>query len=280
MLAVVGGVMLAGLAWREAAPAWPPLPRHDRAARRATRWALGAVAWAAASLLIAPLVIVAIRSAGGWTTLGAAGTALGASVALGLGAAIVGTTLAVAAAHVAERQPSTLGRIADALTSVPAVVPAIVAAVGWTLVGGRPAGASGEALPLAIAIVAAWELPTATRAARTALVRTTRAREQAAAILGAGGLALLTRIVGPALRPVAAGIAAHLFAAGVLAAGSVIVLTGARPGLGAITVLTLATTGAIGAACAVAIVLLVLAGGALVLGRAIAGRRLGPTLLT
>jgi hypothetical protein len=41
--------------------------------------------------------------------------------------------------------------------------------------------------------------------------------------------------------------------------------------------LSLAAAGATGAACAVATALLALAGGAILLGRAIAGRRRGPT---
>jgi iron(III) transport system permease protein len=106
-----------------------------------------------------------------------------------------------------------------------------------------------------------------------------RSLEEVAGSLGASSATTLTRVVAPALRPVAGRLAAHLFAAAVLAVGTVIALTGVGPGPGAITMLTLATAGATGAACAVAVVLLALAGGALLLERAIDARRRGPTML-
>ena len=64
-----------------------------------------------------------------------------------------------------------------------------------------------------------------------------------------------------------------------LAVGGVIVFAGSGLDLGAVMLVTRAAAGANGAACAVATVLLALAGGAALLGRAIAGRDRGLTLL-
>jgi len=132
-------------------------------------------------------------------------------------------------------------------------------------------GLLGAALLVLIPIVACWELPGTSRVARAALVRLDPSVGDAAVSLGAAGVTTLTRIVAPALRGVAGRIFVDLFAGGVLAVGTVIILAGSGLGLGAITMLTLAGTGAIGAACAIATALLALAGAALLLGRAIAG---------
>ena len=111
------------------------------------------------------------------------------------------------------------------------------------------------------------------------LVRSERATEQAAISLGAGRATVARRIVLPALWPIAGWILCDLFTAGVLAVGAVIVFAGSGLDLGAVTLVTRAAAGATGAACAVATVLLALAGGAVLLGRAIAGRDRGLTLL-
>ena len=165
------------------------------------------------------------------------------------------------------------------LARIPLAIPGIVAGVGYALVFAEPSVGLAATLPILIALVACWELPGTARAARDALVRSDRSAEEAAISLGAGVLTTLTRVVAPALGPVAGWMAAHPFAAGVLAVGTVIVLAGAGRGLGALTMLALAAAGATGAACAVATALLGLAGGAVLLGRAIAGRQRGPTLL-
>jgi ABC-type Fe3+ transport system permease subunit len=134
-------------------------------------------------------------------------------------------------------------------------------------------------LLLLSALVASWELPVTARAARDVLVRADASAEDAAVSLGAGGLTTLARVIVPALRPVAGWIFGYLLAAGMLAIGPVIVLAGPGRELGAPTVLTLAAAGATAVACAVATALLALAGGAVLLGRAIAGHRRGPTWL-
>jgi ABC-type sulfate transport system permease component len=122
-----------------------------------------------------------------------------------------------------------------------------------------------------VLLVACWQLPATLRVARDVLARTDRATEQAAVSLGAGRATVAKLIVLPTLRPIAGWIACDLFAGGVLAVGAVIVFVGAGLELGAVTLVTRAAAGATGAACAVATVLLALAGGAVLLGRAIAG---------
>jgi len=277
---LAAGAALGGAVWRQAgfaAVGLPALPRLDRPARPAARRIAAAIGWAAVVALIAPLTIVVAVSLGHWSALGA-GAVLGESVLLGLGAALVGVTLAVTTSRLVERRGGAMGRAAALLARVPAIGPGLVAAVGYATATGAPT-TGPAALGMAVLIVAAWELPATARVAGAALVGADRSLEDAAASLGASGATTLRRIVAPALRPVAVPVAAHLFAAGVLAVGTVVVLTGVRPGLGAISLLTLATAGDAGAACAFAAALVALAGGALVLGRAIGARRLDPTML-
>jgi ABC-type Fe3+ transport system permease subunit len=159
---------------------------------------------------------------------------------------------------------------------VPVAVPGVVAGVGCLLaLGGAPAAIPG--VLLLAAVVVGWELPAPLGLARAGLAGSDRSPEEAAASLGADRLTALRRIVAPALRPLAGRILGHAFAAGVLALGTVVVLAGA--GLGSTRMLALAVAGAPGAACAVATVLLALAGGALLLGRALAGRERDSTPL-
>lgn len=208
----------------------------------------------------------------------AAGVALRNSVLLGLGVAVAGTALALVTARVVERQRARVGRTVALLVRLPLAVPGVVAGVGYLLVFATPTGAAGTLLAL-VAVVACWELPVTSRAARDLLARTDRSVEDAAISLGAGDLTTFTRIVAPTLRPAAGWIFGYLLAAGVLAVGTVIVLSPAGRPLGALTMLTLAAAGATGTACAVATVLLALAGGAALLGRAVAGRQRGPMSL-
>jgi ABC-type Fe3+ transport system permease subunit len=210
---------------------------------------------------------------------GAAGIgALRNSLLLGLGVALAGTALALVTAWTIEGSAGSWGRAIALLAWVPIVIPGVAAGVGYVLVFGMPPVMLAT-MPILIAIVACWELPVTSRVARDVLVRTDRSIEDAAVSLGADRATTLTRIVAPSLRPVAGWLFGYLFAAGVMAVGTVIAVTGPGRELGALTMLTLAAAGATGAACAVATALLALAGGAVLLGRAIAGRQRGPTLL-
>jgi ABC-type Fe3+ transport system permease subunit len=287
-------VALGGAAWRSDGAALREravLPRLERRVAPALRWSLGAPVWVVAAALaglwaVVPLASLLARDARGislehWAVLATAAGArtLGNSVALGMGAAIGGTALALAAAWIVERQRGAAGRTVELLMRVPIVIPGLVAGVGYALVFAAPLAGFAATLPILIVLVACWELPLTARAAQATLVRSDRSVEEAAVSLGAGALTTLVRVVAPALRPVAGWMAGRLFAAGVVAVGTVIVLAGAGRELGAVTMLTLAATGATGAACAVATALVVLASGAVLLGRAIAGHHHGPTLL-
>jgi iron(III) transport system permease protein len=274
---LAAAVALVGGTWRYAgvvATDWPALPRLDRAGAAGVRWSLGAVVWTISGVLALLWSLVPLGSLGHWSVLaGAAGVvALGNSILLGLGVALAGTALALAAAWMAERSRAWAAYAVEVLARVPIAIPGIVAGVGYGLVFGTAPGLPGGPLLVLIPIVACWELPVTSRVARAVLVRVDRSVEDAAVSLGAAGVTTLTRIVAPTLRPVAGRIFADLFAGGVLAVGTVIVLAGSGLGLGAITMLTLAAVGATGAACAIATALLALAGAALLLGRVIAGR--------
>ena len=280
VLAVLCAVVaLAGASWR-ATGGRPTLARMDRPTPPAVRWVLGTGAWLVAATLTALWAVVPIASLGHWGAIFEVDNAraLSNSVLLALGAAVSGTALALATAWIVERRRSAATVPVDVLVRAPVAVPGVVAGAGYALVltASAPAGLTLLAL---IAIVACWDLPTTARAARAVLVRVHRSAEEAAVSLGAGRATTLAWIVAPTLRPVAGWILAHVFAGGLLAVGTVVVLAGAGPGIASVTMLTLAAAGATGAACAVATVLLALAGGALVLGRAIAGRQRGSSWL-
>jgi len=289
LLAVLAGAvaLLAG-AWRGAgvvARRLPSLPRLERPTPTARRWALGTAAWAVAVMLVAVWVVVPLGSIlrGGRLSLESWGAlaappitaALGNGVLFGLSVAVVGTALALVAAWSLERGGPFPGRVLEALIRAPLVVPGIVAGVGYALVFGDALGAVAV-LPILIAVVACWELPVASRAVREVLVRNDRSVEDAAVGLGASRATTLARLVAPALRPGVGWLFGYLFAAALLAIGPVVAVAGAGRYAAALAMLTLAAAGATGAACAVATVLLALAGGAVLLGRAIAGRQRGP----
>jgi iron(III) transport system permease protein len=203
---------------------------------------------------------------------------LGVSVALGIGAALVGVLLTLVAAWVVGRRRAVLGCRIGVLAEVPLAVPGVAAGTGYLLAFGVPSRPS-TALLLAVLLVACWQLPATLRVARDVLARSDRSAEQAAVSLGAGRTTVASRVVVPALLPVAGWVLCDLFGAAVLAVGGVILFAGSGLDTGAVTLVTRAAAGAIGAACAVATVLLALAGGAVLLGRAIAGRDRGLTLL-
>jgi iron(III) transport system permease protein len=271
----------------------PVLPRLERPAPATLRWVLGSTAWIVAVGLASLWVIVPLGSLlrvgvgtrglsfEHWAVFAtpAGMGALSNSLLLGLGVAVTGTVLALLSAWIVEGGSGYWGRAVALLARVPIVVPGVGAGVGYLLVFGTPSVRRAGTMLILIAIVVCWELPVTLRVARDVLVRTDRSVEDAAVSLGADRATALTRIVAPALRPVTGWLFGYLFAAGVLAVGTVIVVTGAGRELGALTMLTLAVAGATGAACAVATALLVLAGGAVLLGRAIAGRQRGSTLL-
>jgi iron(III) transport system permease protein len=295
LAALAATAALAGLTWRHATVAtrgWPGLPRIDRRASAPVRWSLGAGVWLAGLALttlwaIIPLGSLLHAAHGTWTPSlehwaplmsWAGARPLRNSLTLGLGVALAGTTLALAIAWILERGLTPLKGGIEWLARVPVAVPGIAAGVGYLLTFGPPAPMLTGMLVL-VAAVACWELPAVLRVARAGLARSDRTFEQAAISLGAGRVSTGRRIVVPALRPVAGWVFGYSFAGGVLAVSTVIVLAGSGPSLGTTTMLALAASGAPGAACAVATVLLAVAGGALLLGRTVAGRMRVPTLL-
>ena len=284
-------VGLIGGTWRHGAftaAAWPALPAVRRPAPAGLHALLAACVGTLGFALPMLWALVPLGSVvqAGRVSLGAWATfvtpvglrPLGLSLALGLGAALVGATATLIAAWVVGRRRAVMGRGIDVLAQVPLAVPGVAAGTGYLLAFGAPSTPFGTLL-LAVLLVACWQLPATLRVARDVLARTDRATEQAAVSLGARRATVAKLIVLPTLRPIAGWIACDLFAAAVLTVGAVIVFAGAGLELGAVTLVTRAAAGATGAACAVATVLLALAGGAVRLGRAIAGRDRGLTLL-
>ncbi len=281
------GVALAGRTWREAGAPAPSgaAPRMGLRPGAGGRAVLAAVAWPVVVVLLALWVTVPMASllADGplsfrhWARLlGPSARPLLDSVALGIATAVVGAVLAFAIAWVVERRRGSMAAVAATLVRVPVAVAGVVAAVAYLTAFGPTAGD----LALVALLVAAWQLPLLTRVAGEVLAGSDRAREQAALTLGADRLTTWRRVLLPALNPAAVWMVAHGFAAGMTAVGTVVVVAGqGRLPLAVTHMLASASTGSVGAACAVATVLLALAGGATLLGRAAAGRETIPTLL-
>lgn len=288
-LSVLISGMPEGRARREAvAPfAWGNVPAAGLMPTAAAQMILTTLGWLIAAVVVGLWLTIPLASlfagAGGWHfslehwhgLLGAP-RPLVHSLLLGLGAAFVGTALALLTAAVAARRHDVVVRMTMWLTRVPTAIPGVVAGLGYVVAFGAPRGE----VALLVLLVAAWGLPLTLPVAADVLARADRATEQAAVSLGAGRLTTLRRVVLPALSPAATWIFLHGFTAGVTAVGAVIVFAErGQFSLGVTHMLDSASTGSVGAACAVATVLLAIAGGATLLGRAVAGRESVPTLL-
>jgi len=279
-------VAVAGRTWRyTTAPLAPAiLPRAGLGHASAARGALTLFAWLIGAALVALWAAVPLTSlvhAGGvslahWRGLREAAIPLASSVLLGVLVAIAGTVLAVAVAWLAERRRGRAAGLTTVLARVPVAVPGLAASVGYLGFDITDAG-----YDFIVLLVAVWELPLMLRVAGNVLARSDRSREQAALTLGARPVTTLRRVVLPGLSPAVVWLLAHGFVAGVTAVGTVVVLAGwvREREFGVTHMLDSASTGSVGVACAVATVLLALAGGATLLGRAAAGRDSIPTLL-
>jgi len=271
-------VAVAGRTWRYVTAPLAPTPIRPTGIRPPApmRATLAVLAWLIAATLVVLWAVVPLASLAHWAELPGAARSLLDTMALGLGAAMAGTALALAVAWLAARRHGPGVGAMTALAGVPVAVPGLVAGVGYLMAFRAPTGD----VAIAAVLVAAWELPLMLRVAANVLARSDRSREQAALTLGAGPITTLRRVVLPGLRPAVVWLVCHGFAAGVAAVGTVVVFaTHIGLDLGVIHMLDSASTGSVGAACAVATVLLALAGGATLLGRAAAGRETIPTLL-
>ena len=286
-------VALAARSWQYstvalASPRVPPAGLRPTATMRA---ALAALAWLVTAALVALWAVVPITSLvnGGWPValdprneVLSAVRPLANSVALGVGVALAGTTLAVAVAWVAQGRRGGSAAVLTAMARVPVAVPGVVGGLGYLLTFGM----APARLLVIVLCVAAWELPLMARLAGNVVARSERSREQAALSLGARPFTTWRRVVLPTLTPAIAWLLCHGFAIGVTALNAVALLASGEQGvpLGIRRMLMFASAGSVssvglGAACAVATVLLALAGGATLLGRAVAGRESIPTLL-
>ena len=280
-------VAVAGRTWRYTTAPFavitPPRPGPGASAARSV---LASLAWLIAAVLVALWAIVPLASlahgAGGvslvhWRGLRGAAFALGDSLVVGVLVALLGALLALAVAWLAERRRGRVAAVMTVIARVPVAVPGLAASVGYLLLF----DITDAGLDFLILLIAVWELPLMLRVAGNVLARSDRSREQAALTLGAGQATTLRRVVLPGLRPALAWLLAHGFATGVTAVSTVVVLAGwvGPRQFGVTHMLASASTGSVGGACAVATVLLAIAGGATLLGRAAAGRDSIPTLL-
>lgn len=271
---------MAGRTWRHVITPYALAPAPPSGLRPAApvRAVIAMLAWLITTALIALWVVVPLASLAHWTGLRGAARSLLTSAALGLGVALVGTVLALAAAWLSARARGPAAGAVAVLAGVPVAVAGVAGGAGYLAAFGAP----GRSLALVVLLVAAWELPVMLRVAGNVLARAERSTEQAALTLGATPLTTLRRVVLPSLTPSVAWLLCHGFATGATAAGTVAAFALAqqrRPPLAILDMLTSASTGSVGAACAVATVLLALASGATLLGRAAAGRESIPTLL-
>jgi iron(III) transport system permease protein len=289
---VTAVVAVAARTWREAGGALEraagTTPPQQRAGL-ALRVLLGGSAAAVVSALVVLWLLVPVASLLGgrdgawrpslehWAAMlrGTGLRAVADSVLLGLGVAVVGTALALAVGWGVERRGRATAAVLAALGRLPVAVPGVVGGAGYLLAFGPPAGG----LALLVLVIAAWELPLTARMARSLIASRDRAAEQVARTLGASRLTTLARVTVPGLAPAAAWLAGHGLAAGAVAVGPALVLSGSALDLGVVYLFASASAGPVGTACAIATALGAIAGAAGLLARAAAGRRPTPTLL-
>lgn len=181
-----------------------------------TRWVIRGLAYAVAAFVVLPILVVVGSSltAAGYVTFPPVGlslkwyrdvlgdaqilTSLRFSLTLAVTAALVSTTLGLAASFALERGALHGKSLIAALLMAPLAVPAIVLALGMvffmTTVG---LIRTFRGLVLGHLVVT---LPYATRALSTSLVGVDRNLEQSAAILGASPLAVLLNVTLPLMR--------------------------------------------------------------------------------
>ncbi len=134
---------------------------------------------------------------------GGAMEALGTSLSLGLGAALITGILGTMTAYVVVRQRTVSSRILDFLTLMPNTIPGVVVAVGLILAWNQPWLPITPYNTIGILVLAycCLLLPYPVRYANAALRQVSVSLEDAARVAGAGGIKVFFRILMPLIFP-------------------------------------------------------------------------------
>ena len=268
---------LLNVSWRGArCPIAVPAPARGarRPMGRALGWSLAVVAWALALALAAvhgTVVLGSVVTAWGsdWSLsathyvgAGAAARAraLWGSFGVAALAAVLGTLVALALAYVIERMRPPGGRVLAAASGLPAALPGTVVGLGYLLAFHWPlVMLTGTIWPLAASIVF-WKLPVAVLAVAAALRRMAPGTEETAVSLGAGAAGTLVRVTLPLLAPTALAIGGYFFIEGIITVSPAVFLIYRGFSVGSVEVLAQVDADRLGAASAVATIMVAIVG--------------------
>ncbi len=228
-------------------------------------------------LTLIPLLAVLVETAGhGWAAFWATITnpqtasALGLTVATAFGVTLVNVVVGTAVAWVLVRDDFPGKRLLEVVIDIPFALPTIVAGLvllslyGPTSPVGVNIANTRAAVFLAFLFVT---LPFVVRTVQPVLAELDRDVEEAAASLGASRFTTLRVVVLPSLVPAISAGAALSFARGMSEYGALVLLSGNLPlrtEVGSVRILSYVENGNVGAAAAVATVLLLVSLGVIV----------------
>lgn len=133
------------------------------------------------------------------------------TLGLGLAAAVAVTVLALPVAWLSVRRRGVLATLVERTTYLGTGLPGIVVALALVTVGLRVVPALYQSAVMLVVAYAVLFLPRAVVSLRTGLLQLPRGVEEAAATLGLGPVAVLTRVVVPVLAPALGAGAALVF---------------------------------------------------------------------
>ena len=258
--------------------------RPWRSAAPEVRWPLTVVAATATVAVTGALLVVvvasAVRGPGDWapslvhwaTLAGPDARAVGWSLAVALIAGVAGGVLALTLAYLLARPRLPAAALVRLVATLPAMVPGVVLGLGYLVVLGGPPATARAALVALTASVVFWKLPGGLQVAGETLRRIDPATEAAALGLGAGAGRTLVRVVAPALATAGVAVFAFFFVNGLVTVATAAFLASPALEPAAPAALSRAAGGAVGEACALVTLLLVLVAVAVLGLRAVAGR--------
>ncbi|HUF90791.1 MAG TPA: ABC transporter permease subunit [Candidatus Limnocylindria bacterium] len=192
-------------------------------------------------------------------------------VKLAVGAGVVGTVLAMAAAYVVDRTRLPGRSSIEFLSLLPAALPGAVIGVGYLIAFSVPPLLLTGTLWILVASVVFWKLPVAVLAAMSALRQMDPAIEEAAVSLGAGRARTVVTVLLPSLAGTACSIFVYFFINGMVTVSAVVFLISPGFNLGSVAMLAQVENGYPGVACALGTIILAIGIGAVLLLRAALG---------